>query len=190
MSAASAVAASPIRVIAKIEKPEALARIDEIAHLSDGVMVARGDLGVEMNLEEVPVAQQRIIQAAHAHDALVIVATQMLESMTGKPRPTRAEVSDVAAAIFGGTDAVMLSGETAVGQYPVEAVRQMASIAEAAEGHLERTGTFAPVFSASAVYAIADAVCHGAYSAARDLAARAVFISTTSGRYPPWGPIG
>ncbi|MHC4714928.1 MAG: pyruvate kinase, partial [Planctomycetota bacterium] len=174
--------ASGLQVIAKIEKPEALERIDDIARVSDGLMVARGDLGVEMPLEDVPVAQGRIIAAAHKNDIPVIVATQMLESMTSKPRPTRAEVSDVAGAIFGGTDAVMLSGETAVGRFPVKAVEQMAAIAGAAEDHLEETGGFAPVLSTSAVYAIADAVCHGAYSAARDLGAKAVFISTTSGR--------
>lgn len=173
---------SPLQVIAKIEKPEALERIEEIAGIADGLMVARGDLGVEMDLEKVPVAQQRIIAVAHKYDLPVIVATQMLESMTGKPRPTRAEVSDVAAAIFGGTDAVMLSGETAVGRYPTESVAQMAAIAVEAERHMQATGALSAVFSTSAVYATADAVCHGAYSTARDLSARAVFISTTSGR--------
>ncbi len=175
-------AASDVQVVAKVEKPEALKGLEEIARLADGLMVARGDLGVEMPLEDVPVAQGRIIAVAHDNDIPVIVATQMLDSMTSKPRPTRAEVSDVAAAIFGGTDAVMLSGETAVGAYPVESVRQMSAIAEAAESHLEATGAFSPVLSTSAVYAVADAVCHGAYSAARDLGAKAVFISTTSGR--------
>ncbi|MCD6405677.1 MAG: pyruvate kinase [Planctomycetes bacterium] len=174
--------ASPVQVIAKIEKPEAVEQIDAIAELADGLMVARGDLGVEMNLEEVPVAQKRIIAAAHAADIPVIVATQMLESMTQKPRPTRAEVSDVASSVFGGTDAVMLSGETAAGHYPVESVRQMAAIAEAAERHLVETGNLKAVLSSNSVYAIADAVCHGANSAARDLSAKAVFISTTSGR--------
>jgi len=169
-------------VIAKIEKPEALAQIEDIARVADGLMVARGDLGVEMALEKVPVAQERIIDVAHKHDLPVIVATQMLESMTGKPRPTRAEVSDVAAAIFGGTDALMLSGETAVGRYPAESVTQMAAIAVEAERHMRETGALGAVFSTSAVYATADAVCHGAYSAAGDMGARAVFISTTSGR--------
>jgi len=173
---------SSIKVIAKIEKPEALESIDRIARVSDGLMVARGDLGVEMALEDVPVAQGRIISQAHRHDIPVIVATQMLQSMTENPRPTRAEVSDVAGAIFGGTDAVMLSGETATGRYPVESVRQMAAIAEHAERFLETTGGLQPVLSASAVYSIADAVCHGANSAARDLSAKAVFIATTSGR--------
>lgn len=169
------------RVVAKIEKPEALEAIREIAGVSDGLMVARGDLGVEMPLEEVPVAQGRIIAAAHENDIPVIVATQMLESMTSKPRPTRAEVSDVAAAIFGGTDAVMLSGETAVGRYAEKAVRQMAAIADACETHLVESGGLRPVYSTSTLYAVADSVCHGAFSAAADLGAKAVFISTTSG---------
>lgn len=170
------------RVVAKIEKPEALETLRKIAAVSDGLMVARGDLGVEMPLEEVPVAQGRIVAAAHENDIPVIVATQMLESMTLKPRPTRAEVSDVAAAIFGGTDAVMLSGETAVGRYPEETVRQMAAIAEVSEAHLVESGALKPVYSTSALYAVADSVCHGASSAAADLGAKAVFISTTSGR--------
>ncbi len=174
-------AKSGLRVIAKIEKPEAVEAIDEIAKVADGLMVARGDLGVEMDLEEVPVAQMRIIDAAHRHDIPVIVATQMLESMTSAPRPTRAEVSDVAGAIFGGTDAVMLSGETSVGSYPFDAVRRMASIAEHAERHLIETGALEPVFQMSETYAVADAVCHGAYSAARDLGASAVFVATASG---------
>jgi len=173
---------SDLRIVAKIEKPEAVEAIDEIAAVADGLMVARGDLGVEMSLEEVPVAQMRIIAAAHNCDIPVIVATQMLESMTSAPRPTRAEVSDVAGAIFGNTDAVMLSGETAVGQYPLESVRMMSSIAEHAERHLVESDTLAPVLSANAVYAIADAVCHGAYSAALDLGARAVFVATMTGR--------
>ncbi len=175
-------AASPLQVIAKIEKPEALEHIDEIAGVADGLMVARGDLGVEMALEKVPVAQEAIIDVAHRHDLPVIVATQMLESMTDKPRPTRAEVSDVAGAIFGGTDAVMLSGETAVGRYPGESVAQMASIALEVESHMREGRSLRPVFSASAIYATADAVCHGAYRAAGDLSAAAVFIATSSGR--------
>lgn len=173
---------SPIRIIAKIEKPEALGKLDEIARLSDGLMVARGDLGVEMPLEKVPVAQERIIAAAHEHDIPVIVATQMLESMTEKPRPTRAEVSDVAAAILGSTDAIMLSGETAIGRYPVKVVRQMASIATEIEKHMIAAGTLNALYPSSPTHAVTDAVCHGACSAARDLRAKAVFVSTTSGQ--------
>jgi pyruvate kinase len=173
---------SPIRVIAKIEKPEAVEAIDEIAAVSDGLMVARGDLGVEMPLEDVPVAQGTIIAAAHRKDIPAIVATQMLQSMTENPRPTRAEVSDVAGAIFGGTDAVMLSGETAAGKYPIESAAQMASIAEHSERYLAASGQFRPLLYANPVYSVTDAVCHGANSAARDLAASAVFVSTTTGR--------
>jgi pyruvate kinase len=126
-----------IPVIAKLEKPEAIEQLESILQVADGVMVARGDLGVEMPLEEVPLIQKRIIQQANAVGIPVITATQMLESMIHNPRPTRAEASDVANAILDGTDAVMLSGETAVGEYPVEAVQVMNRIALATEVHLE-----------------------------------------------------
>ncbi len=120
-------------VIAKIEKPEALEHLEEILQVAEGVMVARGDLGVEMNPEQVPPAQKRIIALANQFRRPVITATQMLESMIQNPRPTRAEASDVANAIFDGTDAVMLSGESASGRYPREAVAMMSRIVEAAE---------------------------------------------------------
>jgi len=122
-----------IPVIAKIEKPQAIENLEAILAATDGVMVARGDLGVEIGTEDVPIAQKRIIAAANAAGRVVITATQMLESMIESPRPTRAEASDVANAILDGTDAVMLSGESAVGKYPVETVETMARIADYTE---------------------------------------------------------
>jgi pyruvate kinase len=124
-----------VPVIAKIEKPQALENLEEIIDAFDGFMVARGDLGVEMPLENVPLAQKRIIGLARLHAKPVIVATQMLESMISAPRPTRAEASDVANAILDGADAVMLSGETSVGEYPVLTVQTMARIVENTEAH-------------------------------------------------------
>ncbi|MFQ5466326.1 MAG: pyruvate kinase, partial [Thermodesulfobacteriota bacterium] len=123
-----------IPVIAKIERAEAVENLTEILDASDGVMIARGDLGVELSAEKVPVLQKRIIEAAGGADKVVITATQMLDSMVASPRPTRAEASDVANAVFDGTDALMLSEETAVGRYPVEAVEMMVRIVMEAEG--------------------------------------------------------
>lgn len=124
-----------IPIIAKLERPEAIVNLHEILHATDGVMVARGDLAVETSPAEVPITQKRIIQEANLHAKIVITATQMLDSMIHNPRPTRAEASDVANAIFDGTDAVMLSGETASGAYPVEAVQMMNLIVTEAEHH-------------------------------------------------------
>jgi pyruvate kinase len=129
-----------IPVIAKLERPEALENLHEIIQVSDGVMVARGDLGVEMAPEAVPIAQKCIIQAANEHAKVVITATQMLDSMINNPRPTRAEATDVANAIFDGSDAVMLSGETAVGKYPIQAVEMMHAIICKAEAQLSKWG--------------------------------------------------
>src|SRR3972149_6880965 len=125
-----------IPVIAKIEKPEAIENLEEILKVADGIMVARGDLGVEISLEQVPIIQKEIIRRCNEEAIPVITATQMLESMIQHPRPTRAEASDVANAILDGTDAIMLSGETAVGKYPVGAVAMMKRIAHATEDKL------------------------------------------------------
>jgi len=127
-------------IIAKLERPEALDNLEEIINTTDGVMVARGDLGVEMSPAAVPIAQKEIIACANSHAKLVITATQMLDSMINNPRPTRAEATDVANAIFDGTDAVMLSGETAAGKYPVESVQMMDSIVRSAEANHKRWG--------------------------------------------------
>jgi pyruvate kinase len=127
-------------IIAKLERPEALDHLNEILQVADGVMVARGDLGVEMSPAFVPIAQKKIIRAANEYARIVITATQMLDSMINNPRPTRAEASDVANAIFDGTDAVMLSGETASGKYPLESVVMMDSIVSEAEAHIAEWG--------------------------------------------------
>jgi pyruvate kinase len=167
-------------IIAKIEKPEALGCIDEILEVSDGLMVARGDLGVEAPAEEVPIAQKRIIRACNRAGKPVITATQMLDSMMRNPRPTRAEASDVANAILDGSDAIMLSGETAVGHYPVQSVQMMARIAEVTERSmpyadwLQRTED---TFLAS----VTDAIGQVASEIASDLDAKAIVTSTISG---------
>ena len=127
---------SKMRIISKIENTQGLENLDEILEASDGIMVARGDMGVEVAMEEVPVFQKRMIKKALVQGKLVITATQMLDSMMHNPRPTRAEVTDVANAIYDGTDAIMLSGETANGKYPVEALKMMVEIAVSTEEHL------------------------------------------------------
>ena len=167
-------------VIAKIEKPEALGCIEEILEHSDGLMVARGDLGVEAPAEDVPIAQKRIIRACNRAGKPVITATQMLDSMMRNPRPTRAEASDVANAILDGSDAIMLSGETAVGRYPLQAVQMMARIAEVTE----RSMPYADWLQRSAVagtMSVTDAIGQVATEIAADLDARAIITSTISG---------
>src|SRR5262249_38269082 len=130
---------SDIHLIAKIEKAEAIANIDGIIEACDGLMIARGDLGVEMDVAQVPIIQKDLIRHCEIAGKPVIVATQMLQSMVEHSSPTRAEVSDVANAIFDGTDAVMLSGETSVGKFPVGAVHMMAHIADVTEDYLDTT---------------------------------------------------
>jgi pyruvate kinase len=167
---------SHARVIAKIEKVEAVEAIDEIVAVSDGVMVARGDLGVEAGVARVPLMQKQVIRRAGLDGKLVITATQMLESMISQPEPTRAEATDVANAILDGTSAVMLSGETTVGKYPVESVRSMAEIAEEAEkGPLLSLVVTAPVSNR------AEAVMQSAVHLAHQVSAVALIVSTVSG---------
>ncbi|MBM4424280.1 MAG: pyruvate kinase [Chloroflexi bacterium] len=167
-------------VIAKLEKPAALENLSAILDASDGVMVARGDMGVELSPQQVPSAQKRIIEAANTQGKIVITATQMLESMVSNPRPTRAEASDVANAIFDGTDAVMLSAETASGQYPVEAVKMMDAIALEAEAHESRWGHFQEIHDSTSVDAVA--IARAARELARDRNVAAVAIFTRTGR--------
>lgn len=172
-----------IPVIAKIEKPEAIKKIDKIIKLSDGVMVARGDLGAETSSQEVPILQKMIIKKCNQTGKPVITATQMMESMIHKPRPTRAEAADVANAIFDGTDAVMLSGETAVGEYPVKAVKVMADIAERTEKEIGKgDSSVARYYSHNEKGDIADAVSYSAYSITDPLRPRYIVGFTLSGK--------
>ncbi len=173
-------AGSSAKVIAKIEKPEALQYLDEILAASDGLMVARGDLGVEVPLYQVPVLQKQIIRACVAAGKPVITATQMMESMIRSPRPTRAEVSDVANAVYDGTSAVMLSGETAMGEFPVETVRAMAATAEYAEQHLPYARLLREGLERDADDRT-EALCQGVTEIAVDLGASAILCSTASG---------
>ncbi len=167
-------------VVAKIEKKEALAAYEEIIAAADAVMVARGDLGVEIDPSLVPVWQKRIIHAANVAGKPVITATQMLQSMISAPRPTRAEASDVANAIYDATGAVMLSGETAIGAYPVEAVRTMAQIALAVEADIEREGR-APRPWAAERTGVSTAMSFGACEVAQRVGAAAIVTATYSG---------
>jgi pyruvate kinase len=164
-------------LIAKIEKPQAVERLDEIADAADGVMVARGDLGVEMPLEKLPGIQKDMVRRVNARGGIVIVATEMLESMIEKPRPTRAEVTDVANAIFDGADAVMLSGETAAGKYPVQVIETMARIVvEAETQHHVHPRIWAHAAD------ISTGVAAAAVEAADRLGAAAIIAYTESGR--------
>jgi pyruvate kinase len=179
-------------VIAKLEKPEAIENLDAILRVADGVMVARGDLGVEMNPERVPVVQKTIITRAREFRRPVITATQMLESMTENPRPTRAEASDVANAIFDGSDAVMLSAETASGKYPVEAVSMMARIIAEAEASIQEYPRPLPQEQLKVAETVAELVCH----ASKELHMKLIAVFTHSGftarlisRYRPLVPI-
>ena len=172
----------PPMVIAKIERREAIENLDEILDAADGVMVARGDLGVEYPPERVPILQKRIIERANQREVLVITATQMLESMVHAPRPTRAEASDVANAIFDGTDAIMLSAETAVGEYPDRSIQTMSRIAsEADEFAASARSPRRSSDGASSPMSPTHALAHTACQASREIRARAVVIFTHTG---------
>jgi pyruvate kinase len=187
--------ASHIQIISKIENQEGVDNLDEILEVSDGLMVARGDLGVEIPAEDVPLVQKRMIEKCNLVGKPVITATQMLDSMQRNPRPTRAEASDVANAIFDGTDAIMLSGETAAGKYPVESVRTMARIAERTEAALNYRELFQRLSKAQEV-SVTEAISQSVAKSALDLHANAIITATESGytarmvsKYRPQAPI-
>ena len=186
---------SHMKIIAKIENMQGIRNLEEILTVSDGIMVARGDMGVEIPMEEVPVVQKQMIKMAEAQGKHVITATQMLESMIKNPRPTRAETTDIANAIYDGTTAIMLSGESAAGLYPVEAVKTMAKIAERTEqdidynGRMKRRGHIDN-------FDVTTAISHATCTTAMDLRAAAIITVTISGftagmiaRYKPQCPI-
>ena len=187
--------AKHIQIISKIENQEGVDNLDEILEASDGLMVARGDLGVEIPAEEVPLVQKRMIEKCNTVGKPVITATQMLDSMQRNPRPTRAEASDVANAIFDGTDAIMLSGETAAGKYPVESVLTMSRIAEKAESALEYREILIKQ-SLKQQMTVTDAISQAVANTALDLNAKAIISSTQTGytarmvsKYRPKAPI-
>ena len=172
---------SNISIIAKIENMQGVQNIDEILRVSDGIMVARGDLGVEIPLEQVPVIQKMLIHKAYSSGKQVITATQMLDSMMKNPRPTRAEATDVANAIYDGTSAIMLSGETAAGLYPVEAVKTMARIAMCAERDINYQKRFKER-AAELTPDVTNAISHATCTSAQDLGAAAILTVTKGGR--------
>jgi pyruvate kinase len=187
--------ADEIMIISKIENRQGVENIDEIIEVTDGIMVARGDLGVEIPAEEVPLVQKMLIKKCNDAGKPVITATQMLDSMMRNPRPTRAEVSDVATAIFEGTDAIMLSGETASGSYPVEAVQTMARIAEMIEGSLDFEDIL-KTKTVSLTNSITDSISFATCRTCMDLKASAIISATSSGytaaavsKYRPVAPI-
>jgi len=184
-----------IKIISKIENQEGVDNIDNILKVSDGIMVARGDLGVEISFEKIPPLQKMIIKKCIAQGKYVITATQMLESMTKNPRPTRAEAADVANAVYDGTSAVMLSGESAVGKYPVESVRTLAKIAETTENDINYENRFKN-FDGGMTKSITNAISHATCQTAYDIGASAIITHTKSGftalaisKYRPTCPI-
>ena len=185
-----------ILVIAKIENQEGVENLDSIIDEADGIMVARGDLGVEVNATEVPYLQKQMIKKCNQKGKVVITATQMLDSMINSPRPTRAEVTDVANAIYDGTDAIMLSGETANGKYPVEAVKTMHEIAIETESHINNQHRILELYQTGIDQTITNTVCKSITVAANELNAKAIITPSISGhtakvisKYKPNEPI-
>ncbi len=171
-----------IKIISKIENAEGVQNLDEILAVSGGIMVARGDLGVEVDMQEIPVLQKMMIRKCYTAGKVVITATQMLESMSTHPRPTRAEVNDVANAIYDGTSAIMLSGETAAGQYPLEALKTMATVAERTERDINYQARFRRRDSGPVTSNITDAISHATCTTALDIGAAAIIPISKSGR--------
>lgn len=171
-----------IKIISKIENIEGIENFDEILKYSDGIMVARGDMGVEVDFERLPGIQKRFIKKCYQAGKMVITATQMLESMIEHPTPTRAEISDVANAVFDGTSAVMLSGETAIGKYPLRAVRAMAKIAEQAEHDAFDSDVFGSIKYDIDYSDVTGALCDAACTTASDIKAKAIVTLTTTGK--------
>ncbi len=187
---------SKMKIIAKIESVQGVRNIEEILKVADGIMVARGDLGVEVPLEEVPSLQKKMIKLAEREGKIVITATQMLDSMIHNPRPTRAETTDVANAIYDGTTAIMLSGETANGSYPVEAVEIMSRIAERTEGDIDYEQRMIDRYRDAIIPETTMAISHAACTVAQDIHADAIIAVTMSGftaerlsRFKPTCPI-
>ncbi len=170
-----------VRIIAKIENLDGVENIDEILEAADGIMVARGDMGVEIPFEKIPAIQKEIISKGYNAGRQVITATQMLESMINNPRPTRAEITDVANAIYDGTSAIMLSGETAAGAYPVEAVKTMALIAETTENNIDYKGNFS-ARRTEINNSVAEAIAHATVTTAHDLNAKAIITVSLCGQ--------
>lgn len=170
-----------VKIISKIENAQGVANIDDIIKVSDGIMVARGDMGVEIDFQRIPAIQKMIIKKVYEAGKIVVTATQMLESMINNPRPTRAEINDVANAIYDGTSAIMLSGESAVGKHPVEAVKAMTLIAKMTEQDIDYIKRFNNFYPQSGAKDITSAISHATVTTSHDLNASAIVTVTKSG---------